>query len=117
MAGGKAKMVKRPLVLLTLFYLFGILAGRGNLQVESLFPVLLILSPVFFLSFKKFIMMLKKIIKTDRFIFLAPLFFMAGFLLVQRAMAKTSLERYVQEAKECALRGRVVSCAQGKNTG
>lgn len=75
MAGGKAKMVKRPLVLLTLFYLFGILAGRGNLQVESLFPVLLILSPVFFLSFKKFIMMLKKIIKTDRFIFLAPPFF------------------------------------------
>ena len=117
MADGKAKMVKRPLVLLTLFYLFGILAGRGNLQVESLFPVLLILSPVFFLSFKKLIMMLKKIIKTDRFIFLAPLFFMAGFLLVQRAMAETSLERYVQEAKECALRGRVVSCAQGKNTG
>ncbi|MDE7327677.1 MAG: DNA internalization-related competence protein ComEC/Rec2, partial [Lachnospiraceae bacterium] len=121
-------MVKRPLVLLTLFYLFGILAGRGCPQIGILFPVLLILSFIllmiknFFLLSKSKIpkripILLKYLVNIDCIILLLPVALTMGFLLVQRAMSLTALEQYVQETREGGLRGRVISCTQGKNTG
>lgn len=97
-------MVKRPLVLLTLFYLFGILAGKIRLPFAILFPLFLLFSLPFFLN-KKFLSLL------------IPLCFAAGFLLYQRAVRQTALEQYVQSPKASRVCGEVLSFTQGQNGG
>ncbi len=97
-------MVKRPLVLLTLFYLFGILAGKVCLPFAILFPLF---SLPFLFSLKK-----------ERILFLLlPLCFAAGFLLYQRAARETALEQYVQSPKASRVCGEVLSFTQGQNGG
>lgn len=99
-------MVKRPLVLLTLFYLFGIFAGKVCLQFKILFPLILSLSLFFYK---------KNLFKKRNFLFLLlPFCFAAGFLLCQRAVHKTALEYYVQNS-EMSICGEVLSCIQGQN--
>lgn len=102
-------MVKRPLVLLTLFYLFGILAGKGGVRFSILFPALVI---VFF-----FFPCLTKKYRRETLFFVLPFFCAAGFLMAQRAAAPTALEQYAAVRGEGNVSGTVLSSAEGQNTG
>lgn len=102
-------MVKRPLVLLTLFYLFGILAGSSGAHFRVLFPVLIFLLLIFRYSVKKY--------RRERTLLLAPLFLAAGFFLTRQAMLPTALERFVSQGGEGSVTGTVLSCEEGQSAG
>lgn len=108
-AGGKAGMVKRPLVLLTLFYLFGILAGNGGGRFSLLFPGLVILLFLFPCLIKKY--------RGERLLFLAPLFFAAGFFLTRQALLVTPLEQYAAGGGSGCVSGTVLTSEEGQNSG
>ncbi len=108
-AGRKAGMVKRPMVLLTLFYLFGILAGNGGGRFFLLFPALVILLFLFPHLIKKY--------QGERLFFLAPLFFAAGFFLTRQALLATPLEQYAALGGSGSVSGTVLSSVEGQNSG
>lgn len=108
-AGRKAGMVKRPMVLLTLFYLFGILAGNGGGRFFLLFPALVILLFLFPYLIKKY--------QGERLFFLAPLFFAAGFFLTRQALLATPLEQYAASGGSGSVSGTVLSSVEGQNSG
>lgn len=102
-------MVKRPLVLLTLFYLLGILAGNSSAAFSVLFPVLILILLLFQISAKKY--------RREKVFFLLPLMCAAGFFSVRQAAAPTELEQYAAQNGEGTVTGTVLSSAEGQNTG
>lgn len=102
-------MVKRPLVLLTLFYLFGILAGNSKVSFSVLFPVLIFILLLFQISAKKY--------RREKVLILVPLLWAAGFFSVRHAAAATALEQYAAQKGEGCVVGTVLSSAEGQSTG
>ncbi len=102
-------MVKRPLVLLTLFYLFGILAGKGGIRFSVFFPALVIFLLLFPCLAKKY--------RGEKLFFVLPFVCAAGFLLTRQSVAPTALEMYAACGGEGEVAGTVLSSAEGQNTG
>lgn len=102
-------MVKRPLVLLTLFYLFGILAGNGGMHLSILLPALVIVLFLFQHLSKKY--------RRERLFFLLPLAFSAGFFLTQKALVPDALAQYVAQGGQGRAFGTVRQAEEGQNTG
>ncbi len=107
-------MIKRPFIVILLFYLFGVLLAWRISSILFLLPIILLQFPLIYLILNRIKNRLAN--ASDVFLWCLPFFMMLGFLSMRGQLKLSEVDQLFQDKVSCEIDGAITMSVQKKSS-